>query len=139
MLSDVGSFDDTFKSTGDREWGNRAYKKGYRTVYGENVIVKHPARSTLSSFIKKLLRTVGGNYHFARKNNVYSSIRSSCLYLLGLLFPIKQTLSFFRNKDVRKVKGTCVKLKVVMLFVLRGQLKVYERFRMLFGGEPRNI
>ncbi|MEO0596676.1 MAG: glycosyltransferase, partial [Chloroflexota bacterium] len=48
----IGLFNDTLKSGGDLEWGQRAYNAGVALQYADDAIVKHPARSTWAQLAK---------------------------------------------------------------------------------------
>ncbi|WBL44326.1 glycosyltransferase family A protein [Algoriphagus halophytocola] len=58
----IGDFAETLLSGGDFEWTRRATGSGFKIIYGENVIIKHPARRNLSEMVKKKKRTIGGMY-----------------------------------------------------------------------------
>ncbi len=46
VLDKVGGFNETLKSGGDKEWGQRVFKAGYTQLYAKDANVDHPARST---------------------------------------------------------------------------------------------
>lgn len=54
MFGRVGMFNDRLLSLGDREWGERVSKLGYRVVYSSDVYAQHPARATLKALLKKV-------------------------------------------------------------------------------------
>lgn len=60
VLERVGAFDALLRSGGDREWGERASAAGVRAVYGEDVVVRHAARTTLAELQRKQLRVYRG-------------------------------------------------------------------------------
>lgn len=62
ILETVGLFNTNLKSGGDLEWGRRVFAAGYQQVYGENVRIAHPARSSLQELKKKFTRLVEGKY-----------------------------------------------------------------------------
>lgn len=67
IFDKVGLFNEDLKSSGDKEWGNRVFNKHYKLAYVENIIVKHPARSTLKELFSKNTRVIGGS-EALRKN-----------------------------------------------------------------------
>ena len=69
VIKNVGFLDGTLKSGADLEWGQRIFKAGYRQIYSNEVIVKHPARYSINKIIQKHRRVVGGLY--AMKNSDY--------------------------------------------------------------------
>ena len=56
----VGEFNQSLMSGGDSEWCWRSSAAGYRMVYGAEVVVRHPCRSSLSSLITQARRVAGG-------------------------------------------------------------------------------
>jgi len=55
----VGAFDAALVSGGDTQWGERAHRAGVPIRYDDNVLVRHPARRTLSEIIRKKRRVAG--------------------------------------------------------------------------------
>ncbi len=138
MLSDAGNFDDSFRSGGDREWGDRAIIKGSKIIYGRNVIVKHPAHNALKDLIRKNLRITGGEYLYYKKRG-YSSLFWFRLTLSNLL-PVTYIRKPLKNHNYvsPKIKRNGNKLKIVIIRVLLNYVRVYESFRLLLGFKPRN-
>ncbi|WP_144865734.1 glycosyltransferase, partial [Hyella patelloides] len=62
VIKQVGGFDAQLKSSGDVEWGQRVYKKGYQQVYAESVVVHHPTRASWKEFCNRTRRLAGGHY-----------------------------------------------------------------------------
>ncbi|MEA3136704.1 MAG: hypothetical protein QOC71_985 [Thermoplasmata archaeon] len=60
VVAAVGPFDATLKSSGDREWGERAWAAGVRQAFRADVHVKHPARVGLRALAAKTRRIRGG-------------------------------------------------------------------------------
>jgi glycosyltransferase involved in cell wall biosynthesis len=56
----VGTFNGTMKSSGDREWGNRANAAGLIGVYEPSVVIRHPCRHSLRDITEKMKRLHGG-------------------------------------------------------------------------------
>lgn len=61
-LKTVGLFNPALQSGGDVEWGRRVHRHGLQLLYGENVVVRHPARSTLAARMERDIRVAGGIY-----------------------------------------------------------------------------
>ena len=55
-----GYFDSRLISGGDREFGNRLYEAGIGIDFNRNIILRHPARSTFKSIVKKAFRVGRG-------------------------------------------------------------------------------
>lgn len=61
VLDQVGTFDETLKSSGDKEWGRRVHDVGFRLVYAGDVVVRHPARRSLKEIYTRLARLHAGD------------------------------------------------------------------------------
>lgn len=60
LFKNVGPFDETLRSGGDTEWGQRAHRHGYKICYADGARVQHPARSSYRRLRRKKLRIVEG-------------------------------------------------------------------------------
>lgn len=60
VMRQVGLFDSTLESNGDKEWGQRVAAQGYRLVYAADACVRHPARQTFRELQRKVTRVVKG-------------------------------------------------------------------------------
>lgn len=58
----AGPFDASFRSCGDCEWSLRMTSQGLRIGYAAGARVRHPARHSLASFVRRRRRIAGG-YH----------------------------------------------------------------------------
>lgn len=67
LINDVGYFEENLISSGDKEFGHRVHDRGYDQIYEENITVYHPARSTISSLIKKHIRIGRGKIQIHRQ------------------------------------------------------------------------
>ena len=56
----VGGFDGVLKSGGDREWGTRAWDRGFLGRYVDAAVVRHPTRSKPAEVLKRIRRVAGG-------------------------------------------------------------------------------
>jgi glycosyltransferase involved in cell wall biosynthesis len=61
VIVDFGGFDSKLKSGGDTKL-SQMISKDKKLVYGEDVIVHHPARSTTQEIVTKYRRIIGGRY-----------------------------------------------------------------------------
>jgi GT2 family glycosyltransferase len=75
VFEHLNGFYNEIKSGGDFEFSSRAVNNGYRLAYAENVIVLHPARTTLGSLFKKQKRFAAWGYLNARKLHDHSGLR----------------------------------------------------------------
>lgn len=69
VLEQVGLFNEQLKSVGDREWGERVFKAGYKQIYAHDACILHPARPSLPELLKKATRVARGTYQVNKKRN----------------------------------------------------------------------
>jgi len=62
VFETVGPFKEKLLSGGDFEWTKRAVSSDFKLEYGEEVVVAHPARISVSDIANKRKRTSGGFY-----------------------------------------------------------------------------
>ncbi|MFU8862103.1 MAG: glycosyltransferase family 2 protein [Cyclonatronaceae bacterium] len=75
VFEHLNGFDQEIKSGGDFEFSKRAVQNGYRLAYAENVVVLHPARTTLGSLFRKQRRFAAWGYLNVRKAHGHSGFR----------------------------------------------------------------
>ena len=127
VFEDVGNFDEDLYSGGDHEWSFRAQAKGYLIGYGADVIVKHPARSTMQQLIKKSKR-VGGGKAFLTK----SSKAAAALMLFKSIKPPLHELKYY----LQRYGGDLTvqeKMKVSMIKYFLTYIERLEAFKLTFG------
>lgn len=61
-LTEAGQFEEDTFSGADYQFTRRATSQGFKITFGEDVTVKHPARSSIAQIRKKARRVVGGFY-----------------------------------------------------------------------------
>ncbi len=134
VIERVGPFDSNLKSSGDFEWGNRVYAAGYRQLYADEVVVKHPARSTWEQMRQRTVRAAGGVYDrfvgakssFMGKNKMLAR-----LLLDDLTPPLNFTIGVFREPSIR---GLGKKLQVSAILLLIRYASAFEKIRLRLGG-----
>jgi glycosyltransferase AglI len=62
LTNEIGMFDSRLISSGDLEFGIRAWRAGFKQVFAEDILMKHPARYTLKQILKKYFRIGRGKY-----------------------------------------------------------------------------
>ena len=91
-LKEVGIFNGSLKSSGDKEWGNRVSDKGYLLKYAEDVVVKHPARNSYQDLYNKQARLLGGFWQRKKENvretNSGSILKELKVFLRCLIPPV---------------------------------------------------
>ena len=101
VIQVVGPFDELLRSGGDNEWGKRVHGFGFRQIYAEDAVVRHPARRTIDALKLKRVRTVQGFLQAALENVELRSAYKGML-LKGLLPPVgRYVLPVLSRKDVR--------------------------------------
>ncbi|MBN1639413.1 MAG: glycosyltransferase [Ignavibacteriales bacterium] len=60
VFDKIGLFDSKFISGGDYEFGNRVFEAGYKLYYDNNIVIRHPARSSFRRIFAKFFRTGRG-------------------------------------------------------------------------------
>ncbi|WP_160116598.1 glycosyltransferase family 2 protein [Ruegeria sp. AU67] len=94
VIEKAGPFLGTLLSGGDHEFGRRVHASGFPVVYGETVVIRHPARRHLKAALSKSRRVVKGVYvmekrgrlphgHFRR--GLYRDLRPPVLTCWALL------------------------------------------------------
>ncbi|MDQ3339483.1 MAG: glycosyltransferase [Myxococcota bacterium] len=62
VFATVGEFDESLYSGGDFDWGRRAWSGGVDQVYADEVVVRHPTRTSWRTLITRHRRLIGGQY-----------------------------------------------------------------------------
>ncbi|HDT0389501.1 TPA: glycosyltransferase [Klebsiella aerogenes] len=88
LFKNVGLFNDNLLSGGDIEWNIRAQKENIPMFYGDEVVIYHPIRATISQILKKRKRVLGGTYQ-----NI------TLLELLKLLSPPTKAIKDLNKKN----------------------------------------
>lgn len=74
VIDEVGMFDETLTSGGDREFGQRVSRAGFEQHYAEDITVYHPARTTFEELKLKSLRVGRGNGQLYEKGHRSRSV-----------------------------------------------------------------
>lgn len=80
IFDELGDFDSNLISGGDYEFGVRVYNSGKQLFYDPEIVMYHPARSTLKQLIKKSFRIGRGFYQLSsRYPNVGKGVNKNTL------------------------------------------------------------
>ena len=131
-FEDIGMFDASLRSGGDRDFGARAKAAGWPIVYDERVIVAHPARQSVRAVLAKIRRTAGGAVELDVRAGGRGLAARRTLSLL--LPPVRGMTRILRN---RQCGGAVPRLAIACLIVLVRLVGAAERARVLAGGTPR--
>ncbi|QKY21772.1 glycosyltransferase [Halolamina sp. CBA1230] len=118
VIKQVGQFDETLVSGGDKEFGKRVSDRGFTLDYAPDIVVEHPARTSLVSLMKKADRIGEGQVQLWKrhslamhpvsplrllppspervKNRTQSSQLPLGIYLISYLLKVIQTLRSVR-------------------------------------------
>ncbi|WP_107666244.1 glycosyltransferase family 2 protein [Cyanothece sp. BG0011] len=139
IFDEVGCFDDSLKSNGDLEWGNRVYEKGYEQIYAEEVCIFHPARHSWSQLYQRTIRLASGS--FQRQSKALTSSLQKQLLFLGYLRynltpPINFLIKVFRDQRFQSLEEK-LQVSLVMFFVRYSS--AWELLRVKFGKESARL
>lgn len=103
VLANIGEFNEALMSGGDFELTKRATSYGYRLIYGENVLVRHPARRSVHQLVSKRKRTIGGLYQSEYRN--WSLRRKTRYHFYSFFSPI---VVFLKSREMSVLQGVAV-------------------------------
>lgn len=134
VIQQVGGFDSTLKSNGDRQWGQRVYHAGYQPLYAEEICISHPARHSLPQLYSRARRIIGGRYDLQQKQET-SFLKRNIIFGFNLvkyaIAPIAM-LGFNLLLDKRlKTPQQKIQVSLVMFFV--SYVYVWEMIRLKSG------
>jgi glycosyltransferase involved in cell wall biosynthesis len=136
IFDEVGPFDATMKTGGDKEWCQRVVAAGYPLVYAPEVIIAHPARASLGELARRHQRLTGNVYRkIARKDDAPLAFARGLAKSLIALPPRSKLERLFSRADVEL--GTWDKIKVVLLLAFQRLLRTFELVRLRLGGEAK--
>lgn len=132
VFEQVGNFNQNLKSGGDTEWGMRANQAGFPIIYAPHVRVSHPARTTWGELTHRVLRLHGASWDKAKNDSVgkqsfWSKLKS---FRVGTIM-LRTTLT------TPKLNSLSDRLKVLLVIVYIGIVRVIEQARLLLGGKTR--
>jgi non-ribosomal peptide synthetase component F len=125
----VGPFDGDLRSSGDREWTQRAVAKGETLRYCREARVRHPSRASFPPMLKKIVRLRGGYIALARKQGF--RVHASLLRRFTLLDPNMYTHAILSSQG-RRVGARLVFFGGVMAMATAATV---ETFRVLCGAK----
>ncbi len=133
VIQQVGAFDGSLKSNGDREWGQRVYAASYQPVYAETVCVTHPARHSFQQLYARARRIAGGRYDLQRKQPF---LKRNSLFIFNLVkYLIAPILMVGFNLFLdRRLKTVDQKIQVSLVMFFVSYVYVWEMLRLKCGG-----
>jgi glycosyltransferase involved in cell wall biosynthesis len=102
-LAELGNFDPHLRSGGDRDFGERLKRGDLVLVYGHDVVVLHPARTSIREWYDKRLRVILGALAIRRERGeeVRTGFRVAARQLLPPVGAVRRARSDARLADNR--------------------------------------
>jgi glycosyltransferase involved in cell wall biosynthesis len=129
VVEQVGPFNPSLKSGGDREWGGRVARAGYEIRYAPAAVVGHPARRTLAELGHKIRRIAGGRADRIRRSPGRAGLRLLRDVVVSLRPPVTAVPRILGDPRVPGRARAAV-LGVVVYVRYR---TAWERLRLLLG------
>ena len=131
VIEKAGPFNDALIATGDKEWGVRVFKAGYKVIYSDAPRVQHPARN-FYDVARKSIRHVKGHLDIGEESNPQG------VHLIKQLVPSSdKILKLVRDPRLsggnQRIKVVCI---FAMMFYLRCIAKTFFRKRAFRGYWP---
>jgi len=129
----VGLFKRKSCTGSDEEWGKEVHARGYRQLYAEGAVIRHPARRTWKDLSRKQARIRLSRYRKALKESPPVTIRQRLLW--GMQSPL---LSQFPDQirtacSDTKLAGIRQRLGVGSILLMRVAFDYYLRFSVISG------
>jgi len=140
-FQEVGLFNSSLNSGGDKEWGGRISLLGLEAIFAEDAVVKHPARSSVRQLQNKCLRVVGGLYYLDRIGSVDEQARPRNKELIQEVFHrLKPPVSYLRWRlSDSRLKGIGQKLTFIFITVYMDYSIAWEIIRLRLGGTAKRL
>jgi glycosyltransferase involved in cell wall biosynthesis len=132
LINEIGQFDKTLKSGGDKEWGQRAVKRGARLMYCSEAQVQHPRRGTYRAINDKVRRICGGQMMLLlRTNPTPGNIAREILFK-----SVFNPLLYFYALRCRKAGSLWRRLCFTLTVACFSWTAMLEKIKILLGDEP---
>jgi len=125
VLHEVGLFDNSMLSGGDRNFGNKVYACGHKLRYCDVAVVQHPARSTLVEIRGKVERVT---LDISKRSGI-EIVRSYLRLIWPPLKPIREGLLSGKLEGVAQI----TKFVLIVLYVRWHVIR--QRTRLLLGAD----
>jgi glycosyltransferase involved in cell wall biosynthesis len=112
VVDQVGVFDESLTSGGDKEFGKRVHKAGFKMGYSDQLIVRHPVRSTFREHTAKAKRIGLGQYQLWQRFDLAPHPLSP--------------LRFVPPNPVRVAKRSKNSLNILYVYVIEYLLKLIQ-------------
>ena len=129
VFDHIGYFDADLRSSGDREWGQRATSLGFGPIYADDVLVAHPARNSFAQLREKMVRLVLG-YNGMKKKICSTGKKLNIASLRSFLPPLITLVRLGLNRKVPAIDH----IKILLLGLALHSVKMKELFRIRLLG-----
>src|SRR5262245_7939509 len=129
VFENVGQFNPALLSGGDFEWGQRAWTRGIRLKFCEDVVVRHPARADWKSLVAKTRRIAGGHYGLNQQHR--QPLRATIHATLEIA-----AVSLRRSWFDPRLPTLFCRLRVLTVEVVLRVIQLCEVLRLGLGGQP---
>lgn len=126
-MEQIGPFDTTLLSGGDREWSWRAADSGYPVVYAADAVVVTPPRRSLRAAARQVRRVAGGRAGLRRDGGTGRSE-----HVKPHRGPLKSVQWILRHPDL----GAWNRVRVLVVAVILYLVRLLERARLSLGFSP---
>jgi glycosyltransferase involved in cell wall biosynthesis len=133
VIDQVGEFEASFKSTGDKDWCIRAVNAGHKLAYCDRAVVMHPARRTLKEIHERHARFAGGHFDRSRSSRKEFN-RARVAALLRIKPPVRFAYDVI-SQD--KPAGAASKAKVIAVALFANWSYAIEWLRLELGAVSR--
>lgn len=125
VFENVGLFNQSLKSGGDYEWGQRVFAAGYPQLFAEEACILHPARHSFQELHRKLVRVTRG-LHDLDQTSKNPSILFFQKLIKDLLPPFR---ILFRIQSDRRLPGLEHKIKFIYALMFVKYASAWARIR----------
>lgn len=126
VIEAVGPFDERYFSTGDMEWGRRAYSAGFEIAYADDVVVSHPARRSYKALLRKARRVGAGT----RTHHRYEFLLAHAGMIKAFVPPLRMF-----GRALKSEIRLAAKLAAMSIHYHLKLVKAFARLRVAYGKE----
>lgn len=126
----IGYFEESLLSCGDREWSWRAKNLGVQLLYCPSTVVYTTPRKSLKAAAKQARRVTGGRYHLQKREN--SKMKHSPLWLEPRRSVFKSFMWLLALDDLPLL----IRTKIACVAIVLKTVSVLEEIRLRLGGTP---
>lgn len=120
-------------SGGDAELTRKATSNGYNLVFGEEVVVRHPARKKVKEILTKEIRVSAGLYSRAEKEGRQFRALGKSILLIPLSL-------FFVSKKIENIKEALIVFPITFLkSIVRVLVYILMPFQLISTDTLRNL